>query len=64
MRWCAHAVPIEHKLVRNDHNDSDANEILQGVLALAGGDINLNTLTVVATDIVAISTLTVTMPAS
>jgi len=44
--------------------DSDAAEILQGTLALAGGDINLNTLTINATDTVAISTLTVTMPAS
>lgn len=44
--------------------DSDANEVLMGVLALAGGDMNLNTLTIQATDIVAISTLTVTMPDS
>ena len=44
--------------------DSDATEILQGSLALSGGDINLNTLTILATDTVAISTLTVTMPAT
>lgn len=44
--------------------DSDSNEVLQGSLGTSGEDINLNTLTISASDVVSISSLTLTMPAS
>lgn len=44
--------------------DSDATEVLAGSLGTSGEDINLNTLTISASDVVSISSLTVTMPAT
>lgn len=44
--------------------DSDSNEVFEGSVGTSGQDINLNTLTVAASDTVAVSSLTVTMPAS
>lgn len=44
--------------------DSDSNEVLSGSVGTSGQDINLNTLSVSASDTVAVSSLTVTMPAS
>ena len=44
--------------------DSDSNEVLSGSVGTSGQDINLNTLSVAASDTVAVSSLTVTMPAS
>ncbi len=44
--------------------DSDDNEILSGSVGTSGEDINLNTLSVSASDVVSISSLTLTQPAS
>lgn len=44
--------------------DSNSNEVLQGSVGTSGEDINLNTTTISAADVVSISSLTITMPAS
>ena len=44
--------------------DGDDTVILSGSVGTSGEDINLNTLTISADDVVAVSSLTVTMPAS
>lgn len=44
--------------------DGDDTEILQGSVGTSGEDINLNTLSISASDVVSISSLTLTMPAS
>jgi len=44
--------------------DRDNAEVLRGTVAVSGGDINLSSLSVGATDTVSVTSLTVTMPAS
>jgi len=44
--------------------DSDDNKILEATCGTSGADINLTSLTVVATETVSVSSLTVTVPAS